>query len=298
MISMLSKFQNPQYWSLSLLSGLGILYCAILWKADDSAHLGMSLLFITAASSLLWDKRHQLTFQSDRLSQLFGIGVIAPLLYFCYQSPHSAQLQELNPTLRIFPFVVACGVGLIASGAKHLKQYWQELTILFFLGVPSVIATWLPDFSAATAFSAGLLLWYGGFPVTVQDTTIQMPTGIVEVYAGCSGMESMTYLLGVSVVCLLTFPIAGRRRFIIPFIAVFIGYAINVIRVAAMAILVTSKNLSAFDYWHTGQGSLWVGAIAITLFCSFYLFLISNQSLSHTQSATPEKNVNELGRIR
>jgi cyanoexosortase A len=273
------KLINARYFSLGLIISVGVVYCTLLWRADETAHLGMSVLFAAAAGSLLWDKRHQLSVaeKGNKLSRALAL-VILSLALWQSIAQSGAIFHALNPAVRVLPFVAAVSIGLFASGWRGLEQYWQELTILFFLGVPSVLALGLPDLSPVTTLLAGLLLYYSGFPAVVTNTHIQLPMGSVNVYGGCSGIESVTYLLGVSIICLVMFPIAGHRRFLIPIVAMLIAYLTNAIRVAALALLISSQNLSAFDYWHEGEGSLLVGAIAIVLFCLFYRFLVQQET--------------------
>jgi cyanoexosortase A len=280
---MVNLFVNTRYSSLGLIIAIATIYGTLLWRADETAHLGMSLLFGAAAASLLWDKRHVLKSNSHGITKLIALVILSIAVWQAVlgsaiaQTGAIAPLHTLNPAIRILPFAAAFGIGLFASGWKGLKQYWQEITILFFLGVPSIIAAGLPDLSPLTARFAGLLLYYGGLQAFVEGTHVQLSTGSVNVYAGCSGVESVTYLLGVSVVCLLLFPIKGHRRFFIPMISMFIAYFTNAARVAVLAIFVSFKNPSAFSYWHEGEGSLMVGAIAILLFCLFYFFLCQQE---------------------
>jgi cyanoexosortase A len=271
---MVNPFVNTRYSALGLIIAVSTIYGTLLWRADETAHLGMSLLFGAAAGSLLWDKRHALNRRSHGGTKLIALVILSLAVWQAIAHAGTiASSHTLNPAIRILPFASALGIGLFASGWKGLKQYWQELTILFFLGVPSIVAAGLPDLSPLTARFAALLLYYGGLETTVEGTHLQLPTGSVNVYAGCSGMESVTYLLGVSVVCLLLFPITGHRRFFIPIVSMLIAYFTNAARVAVLAIFVSSQNPSAFSYWHEGEGSLMVGAIAILLFCLFYFFL-------------------------
>lgn len=273
----LLPLKYSRYCLLASTVALSAVYLTLLWRAGDDAHLGMSLLFGMAAGNLLWEKRHSLRFGSDLLSASGGGLLIGLVLWHVATNPTPAPEEALPVVLRIMPFVSAFGLCLIASSFKGLKQYWQELTILFFLGIPSVLVTFLPDISPITAKVSAFLLWYIGFDVSVQGVYVSLPTGAVQVYSGCSGMESMTYLLGMSIICLLTFPITGIRRFFIPIFAVLIGYFVNIIRVALMVILSAAQNKAAFDYWHVGNGSLIFGAVAIILFGLFYLLLMQQE---------------------
>jgi exosortase/archaeosortase family protein len=53
---------------------------------------------------------------------------------------------------------------------------------------------------------------------------------------------------------------------------VLLGFIVNGIRVALMAILVASSNKSAFTYWHGGDGSLIFAIISMVLFGIFCWF--------------------------
>nr|WP_293089917.1 archaeosortase/exosortase family protein [Moorena sp. SIO3H5] len=68
------------------------------------------------------------------------------------------------------------GLGLLASGLKGLKQYWQHLTIFLCLAIPSGLPTLLIDVSTLTAKFSGLLLWYSGFEVSRQGVYLILPT--------------------------------------------------------------------------------------------------------------------------
>jgi cyanoexosortase A len=99
------------------------------------------------------------------------------------------------------------------------------------------------------------------------------PAGTVQVFAGCSGMESMTYLLGISVICMTLYPISRLKQIIAAITAVSIGFTINAVRVAIMATLAAPYDQTAFLFWHEGLGSLIFGVIEIVLFGLLYWLL-------------------------
>lgn len=263
----LKPLTKSSFWLLGIAVGLTTIYKTLLWRSGDRAHLGMSILFGLAVVSLLWDKRRSLNLESDPIS--IGLGTLL-MSWILWQS---TDLIADN-TLRILPFISALTLGLIASGYKGLKQYWQELTILFFLGVPSVILSFLVDLSPLTAKFSAFLLWLSGFKVSLQGVNVNLPTGGIRVYSGCSGIESMTYLLGLAVICWAMFPIKRSQQIFVSIVAVVLGFVINGLRVALLAVLSVSDNETAFDYWHEGDGSLIFGAIAVFTFGLFYLFLL------------------------
>ena len=273
-LSALKPLTKSSFWLVGIAVGLTAIYKTLLWRSGDRAHLGISILFGLAVASLLWEKRRSLNLETDLVSIFFGTLFMSWILW---QSTDSIE----DNTLRILPFISALALGLIASGYKGLKQYWQELTILFFLGVPSVLLSFLIDLSPFTAKFSAFLLWLSGFQVSLQGVEVNLPTGGIRVYSGCSGIESMTYVLGLAVICLVMFPIKRSQQIFVPIVAVILGFVVNGFRVALLAVLSVSNNEAAFDYWHEGNGSLIFGAIAVLAFGLFYLFLLRQSEPEH-----------------
>ncbi|MBW4662272.1 MAG: cyanoexosortase A [Drouetiella hepatica Uher 2000/2452] len=274
--------QKSQYWLLGTAAALVAIYMTLVWLSGNIAHFGMSILFYLSAMIVFWEKRHSLVLQSSVLSKVLGAALIGFSLWGGSILLHDPQLTSdlPNPVLRLFPFVSALAISLLTSGLQGLKRYRQELTLLFFLGGPSVIFTLLPDISPITARFATFLLWYTGFNVSVQDVYINLPTGGVKVYTGCSGIESMAYLLGIAVIGLILFPVSRSKQILVPIIALLIGFGVNGVRVALMAILGTAQNQELFHYWHEGEGSSIFGVVAMLVFGLCYWLICKQQRIS------------------
>jgi cyanoexosortase A len=275
-LSAIKPLKNIQFWLLGIGAGLIAIILTLSWRSGDPSHVGMSALFFLAVASMLGDKQKSLIGESEIFSSGLGALLIAFVLW------QSATLTNDNKFLSIFthisPFTSALGLALIASGLKGLKQYWQELTILFFLGIPKVILTSVTDISPLTAKFSAFLLWYAGLEVNLtQDVYINLPTGSVKVYTGCSGAELISHLLGIAVICLLMFPIQRKKRFLVPITAVIFAFVVNGIRVAILALLTAQGNKQAFNYWHEGDGSRLFGMIAVLILCLFYVFLLKQE---------------------
>ncbi|MDM9385451.1 cyanoexosortase A [Chlorogloeopsis sp. ULAP01] len=278
--------KNTQLWLLGIGAGLIAINLTLTWKSGDVAQVGMSVLFLLAVASLLGDKQHNLNFESGIFPSVLG-GLLIGILLWQSATFHRSELLE--SFLRISPLISGLAVGLLASGFKGLKQYWQELTILFFLGIPKLLLSSLFDISPLTAKFSAFLLWYSGFEVSLQGVFINLPTGSVKVYSACSGIESICYLLGISVICLLVFPIQPKRRTLVLIMAIAFGFIINGIRVALLAVISAQKNLQAFNYWHEGDGSLIFGMIQVMVFTLFYVFLLRQQEKNNQDSAELKK---------
>ncbi|MDZ8056029.1 MAG: cyanoexosortase A [Aulosira sp. ZfuVER01] len=274
-------FKNEPFWLLSITAGLEVICLTLVWKAHDIGHLGMSILFLFATGSLLWDKRHTLRFESDVFSSIVGLLLIIWVLW-------QSATQNLEHTLRLLSFTSALGVSLLASGFKGLKQYWEELIILFFLGIPSVLADLLIDISPLSAKFASLLLWYLGFEVAIDGVNIYLPTGSIKVVHSCSGIDTINYILGISVIALVMFPIAKSKRFFVPIVAIVLGFVINGVRIAMLAVM-EGTNKAAFESWHGGQASYSYGVLGILIFGIFYMFLLKQEE---RQTQNTEKSSN------
>lgn len=265
-----AKFvKNEPFWLLSIAAGLQAISLTLTWKAHDTGHLGMSMLFLFAIGSILWDKRHTLRFDSDVFSSIVGWLLISWVLW-------QSVSHNTEHTLRILSFTSAVGVSLLASGFKGLKQYWEVLTIMFFLEVPSVLAEQFFDISPLSAKFASMLLWYSGFDVVLNGIYIYLPTGSVKVVPSCSGVDTINYLLGISVIALIMFPIAKFKRFFVAIFAMLVGFVLNAFRIAMLAIFV-GTNQAAFDSWHGGQASYSFGVIGILIFGLVYMLLLKQE---------------------
>lgn len=265
------SFKDSRYWLLGIAAGLEAICFTLIWRANDVGHLGMTILFLLATGTLLWEKCNSLKFESELFSSIVGVLLIGWVLW------ESTSLTA-GHALRLLSFTSALGVSLLASGFKGLKQYWQELIILFFLGVPSVAAAFLFDLSPITASFGGFLLHCLGYDVSVVGTDINLPTGGVKVVYACSGIDSITYILGISVIAIVMFPIHWSKQILVPIVAIAIGFIVNGIRVAMLAAMVVS-NREAFDYWHGGTASYFYSIVGILILGLFYRFLLSQEEV-------------------
>lgn len=282
--------KNKGFWLWVALSALIAINLTIFTKMNNIAHAGMSALYWLAVYSLLWDRRKEITLQNKLLPCIIGGILIAWTLYISRSIP----AEKENNLLSIAPFVFSCGLALIASGFNGFKQFRGELLIIFFLGVPRVILNMFTDISPLTARVSSFILHYLGFEVLRQGVFIHLPQGSVKVYEGCSGIESVTYVLGLSVICLIMFPVAKKLAYTVPLIAILIGFFVNAFRVVLMAILVGMGKQEAFIYWHEGDGSLIFGMIAVSVFAGFYWCLMNYSDNRQKKIKTKNKKISAL----
>ncbi len=238
---------------LLLVLGAAIIaiHLTLSFKTSGSDRQITSVLFWLTAAYLIWERQDKLELQSGPVASLLGALLLSLLLL--KSSGYSEESFLIG-----YPFIAGIALALIAAGFRGLRTYWRELAILFFSGIPEVLLSKLTDPAPLTAHFASSILWYSGFAVTQNGIYLQLPGGSVQVYSGCSGVVAMTQLLGMSVLFLMLLPLPWKwfQKLILPVAAVAIGFVVNAIRVSLMAILVSQKQMEAFDYWHTGSGSL------------------------------------------
>jgi cyanoexosortase A len=280
------SLQNSKLWLLGIGAATSAIILTLTWKSGDVAQAGMSILFLLAVASLLGEKQQKLNLESGLFPSLVGGLLLATLLW---QSTTFKSNDSLEIFVRVSPFLGGLAISLLASGFQGFKQYWQELTILFFLGIPKLVLSSLFDLSPLTAKFSAFLLWYFGFDVSLQGVFINLPTGSVKVYAACSGIESICYLLGIAVICLFVFPMERKQIPIVSIVAIALAFIINGIRISLLAVMSANRNLQAFNYWHEGDGSLLFGIIQVIVFVCFYLFLLWQQERKNQNSPQVKK---------
>ncbi|PSF37980.1 cyanoexosortase A [Aphanothece hegewaldii CCALA 016] len=258
--------QKSTYWLLALGVALATLHLTILDRSSEPNLMSLSILLWLAIGSLLWDKRHNLHLESDFVSTLVGFSLIMLIL-----------LRGLAPSgyhLKISPFVSGVGLALMASGVKRLYDYWKELLILGLLVLYTPFANILQaiDLPLLTAKVSTFILWFNGFNVYREGVNINLPTGKVEVYGACSGIDSILLMFNIAVLFFLLIPIKPIQRIVCLVLAIILGFIVNAFRVALMAILVAARNTEAFEYWHGNDGSLIFSVIGVVLFGLFCWF--------------------------
>lgn len=265
-MDVLKQLQKPTYWLVGIAATIAALHLTLLDEADKQNLLSLSTLIWLAIASLIWDKRHELKLESDVFSTLLGITLIAIVL-----------LRSISPTgyhLTVSPLICGIGLALMASGVKQLYQYGKELLILFLLALYPILSSILQAIKLPliTAQFSNFILWITGFNSYREGIIIHLPTGSVEVYDSCSGVESIMLMLNIAVLFFLLFPVKLKPGIIAIIIAVFLGFFVNVVRVALMALLVAYSKPQAFEYWHGDDGSLIFAMISVFIFGVFCWF--------------------------
>lgn len=252
--------KEPDYW----LGFLGIALVGLQLTVLEFSHqpnlMSLSILIWLAIASLLWDKRQTLEFCSGLFSSVFGATLIVFVL-----------IRSLSPAgyhLTVSPFICGLGLALMASGFKGLYHYWKELLILALLAAFTIFVAILNaiNLSLLTAKFSNTSLWLTGFQSYREGVSIILPTGRVEVYGACSGVESILLMFFVGVLFLFIVPLNRIQKIVCLTIAILIGFITNAIRVSIMAVLVAFSQEEAFKYWHGDDGSLIFALVSVFIF--------------------------------
>jgi cyanoexosortase A len=282
--------KHHQYGLLGLTACLYSIYLVLVWRVGDLTHLGVSGLFMLAALTLIWEHHTEHRYRFER-----GACLLAALLigWMLWQS--LGLTVEHHRQLRLFPFTAALAVALVASGFQGLRQYRRELALMFFLGVPSFLLS-LVDISPLTATATTGLLRLGEFNVVQDGVALNLPVGVTVVHSGCSGVESIAYLLGIAVICLTLYPVERTKQISALVAACLISFGVNSVRIAVMATLAAPQDQQELIYWSEGDGSLAFGVAMIVLFAGFYWLLYRleiSQVLRHQERLRAEQHQSE-----
>lgn len=257
------SFTSPSFLLLALGAAVIAIHLTLVLKYGNPDRQINSVLFWLATALLLWEQKekNKLNFQTGPLASLCG----ALLLSLLILKVNGAA--NVNVFVMGYPFIAGIALAPIASGWRGLQAYWRELVLLFFSGAQEVLLILFTDPTPLTAHFVSYLLWYFGFNVNLKESFLQLPGGSVEVLHACSGVMSMSQLLGMSVLFLMLLPLPWRwfQKLILPVAAIAIGFVVNALRVSLMAILVSQQQIEAFNFWHEGTGSLVFSCIATGL---------------------------------
>ena len=270
------KFLDATFLLLGVAVALTTLHLTLVWQSEHPELLEPSVLCWAAAWFLAW-RRDWSRLDGGVAATSVGVLAIAWILL------RSASITGYDSFLRFAPIISGISLVLIASGFGQLKHYWRELALLGFIAIPTTSLMAALDISRPTADLASNLLWYAGYPVTQQGVDLILPTGTVEVYSGCSGIGLIFQLLTLTFIFLMVFPLHRLQIIILPIVAIAVGFIVNSIRVALMAILFSQSKRSAFDYWHLGTGSLIFSLIAVSLLGAVCYYFLEQSERSDTQ---------------
>ena len=264
------------HWIDALGIGLFLVLIGLTLYSGELDHAIMSMLFFGGAVMI----HRRITPPDgpvDLEGRLVGFGILLNVIVLCVMyEPTTAGSQGLesgaNPWLRFYPVTSAASWVLVAYGFRGLKRYWQMPFLFLFLGLPWLVLHKFFDMALITSMTVSMVLGLIGFESYLeQPLFVGIGTSRVSVNIGCSGMEAMTYLLGLAVLALLAFrPPSWLWYVLVPPVAVMTAFTINVIRVTCLSLFNLYEKVDLFDSFHIGLGSQLFSGASVGIFCVGY----------------------------
>ena len=277
------SLQKIEYWLVALSGGLVLLHLTLIDKSQNENLFSLAALTWLTIASLIWDRRKKLSLESDTASTFVGMALVVLMIV--------RNLATTDSSLRLFPLIAGVGMILIASGFKSLKSFGKEIILLSLLLFLRLVAIFLNTFDLPllTAKVSAFMLWFVGFDVVRQGVVIALPTGRVEVYGACSGVESIVLMLCISILFFFLIAISHWKKAICIAIAIVIGFMINAFRVSLLAFFVNDHQPKAFEYWHSSDGSLFFAIISVFIF-GLYCWIAHVRNLNPSSAIGKSKS--------
>ena len=189
---------------------------------------------LALAGWLLWRRRARLAAAAGPVRPLLA-GVPAALAIL----PFAWALLTRAPEL-MFPALslLLLAWGLAVGGAGGGRALALPAGVLW-LGVPipgALLHEIVWGLQRAVARGTGALLEGLGFEVVREGVVLHYAGQAFQVIDGCSGLQGMLILLAISLLVRDLFPDGGRRRWLLAAAALPLGHALNVVRIALIAL--------------------------------------------------------------
>ena len=261
------RFSDHRFWLL-IIAGLLIAFNCYLVEYNS-----FYLLCWCVALAMIWHRRNYINFESNIFSTIVGLVLIIWLLFRGVTADSHSDVIA-----RMYPLVSVIGIFLLSTKASKIVQYWREILIVSFTGIPSEhIFSFLrlaPIISIMDAKISRLLLWYVGFDVYQKDNLVILPTGSIKIGGACSSLDLLVLLWQCCLVICLCFAIKRNQKILLWLWSTLIALGVNGIRLCLMALLIANDRQEAFHYWHGSAGAEIFTTIAILLLALVYWFLV------------------------
>jgi cyanoexosortase A len=276
-VRLIQILNDPTAWLIGVAIGLIALHLQLYWRFIGNFNgVSIELIGWSALFYSLWFQRDQIVLKRERVSQFCGWFLIALMLVRGITLRiASSNLLSLNC------LIIVIAIAAIAVGFQQFKNYQRQFWIAAIIALPLEQTIKMVDHainaSLLTAKYSHMLMWYCGFLVQREGTLLSLPTGTVDVYLGCSGLEAILVSLKVAFFFLLVYPTRLREKFFVPAIAILSAFVVNGFRIMLLANLTANKDTAGFDYWHGDQGAQIFSMVSMTIFSSYCQFLIGQQ---------------------
>ena len=158
---------------------------------------------------------------------------------------------------------------------ENLFKNYKPLLISLLLPITKVIFIPLSIiFSPLSAFFTWLLLNAIGFESVLKGQEILYKNSGINVTFSCSGSGQILFCLSAMIILNYCFPLRSIRLLILQlFIASFLTFSSNIIRLFLLTLYVNTANsdgFSIFDYLHGGSGGLIFGFLSMAFSCESF----------------------------
>jgi|GEM_PF-7117799 len=251
----------------------------------------------------------RVSFDDLRFAMMGAVALVAIVWSSADRMASKIQLGSILPAVVIFGFVLwrlagqpgalaaglapwplALALALLVGGWKRLGLFWREALVVTGLAISPFVETVVLelaglDLAPSTAQFTAAILRLAGWNASARDVIVSLPEAWIVVSQGCSGLKTVYFLVGFSVVLLLVYPLpgAGRNSFVV-LSAAAIGYFVNAVRVAILALMATPGHEAAFQFWHVKQGAMVFEILAVAVFLGLVYFIMP----AHRAPPTPE----------
>ena len=180
----------------------------------------------------------------------------------------------------VHPIIASVWIPLALGRQKiYLFKLISTLTLVLFFALGSydfIRGTKIVFFlNCLTAeLSAGLLSFFIEYQINVDGVYFGNQLFLIEVKDACSSVSQIILAVNAIIVFYLCCKINSKIKVItILSISLLIAFVFNSIRITMLAHIIYSDKTEAFDYWHSGAGSL-IFSFVIMLFSSttYYFF--------------------------
>ncbi len=267
-MEILEKLGKPSYLLLGIIAAITALHFTLLEQEGNQNLISVSLLIWLTAASLLWDKHQEknLNLTSNLPSTILGIMLIVLALL--------RSISTSGYHFFLSPFIFALGLILLTAGFRGFQFYRKELFVFsLFLLYPAIMRfLGMMNMEKWTAIFSTFMLYILGFKPYREGVSIILPTGRVEVLSSCAGIDIVTLMIICSILLFFIVPLKTSQKIWCLFLAPFIGFFVNCIRIGLLTFFVSQSADEAFEYWHGEDGSLAFAMISVIVFGLFCWF--------------------------
>jgi len=194
-----------------------------------------------------------------------------------------------DPIIPLFPIISVILLVILLGGFPLLPRFREALYILSLMPV----LAWLPRLvpterlSHSAASFAAFFLRSFGVDIVQTGSRLTVGSSAVNVAGPCSGNEIMVQAFVVALLALIIFPMPKRwLRFPFLLLAPVLGWVVNGLRVALLAIIASLDPMSSvndsgiFGFFHLGEGGMVFSGLGIAVYAYVYVKVIDAQLLS------------------